>query len=152
MREPRRPASALARLLILALGLVGVVAGPAGAATHGATASTGLVSAVRTGTAQQAPARPRSSSKHRPSHRTSAHAARLVQVTQPVPPARFVHAAQAGHLVFAGHPVHAALPAAGVDLRPPSGRVSRADAVPRSPDVRPAGAPRGRAPPSLPRI
>ncbi|TYK48134.1 hypothetical protein [Actinomadura decatromicini] len=152
MREPRRPASALARLLILALGLVGVVAGPAGAATHGGNASTGLVSAVRAGTAQQAPARTRTSTKHRPSHRASAHAGRLVHGTQPVPAARLVQAAQAGQLVFAAHSVHAALPAVGVDVRPPSGRVSRADAVPSSPDVRPAGAPRGRAPPSLPRI
>ncbi|MFI0368251.1 hypothetical protein ACH35V_10240 [Actinomadura sp. 1N219] len=138
MRDLYRPARPVARLLVVALGLLGIVVGPAGAGAHGGTSPTGTITGVRSGTVQHAPARPRSSAgKHRQSPHTQAvHA----------------HLAHAGQSPLVVHPAFAVPPASGVEVQPPSGRAVRAFAVHTAPDVAPSGVPRGRAPPTSPRI
>ncbi|WP_165964278.1 hypothetical protein, partial [Actinomadura sp. KC216] len=72
----------------------------------------------------------------------------------PRPHVQAVHAhlAQAGQSPVVTHPAFAVLPPSSVDVRPPSGRAARAFAVHAAPDVAPEGVPRGRAPPTSPRI
>ncbi|RFS85579.1 hypothetical protein D0T12_11205 [Actinomadura spongiicola] len=135
MREPHWPARPVARLLVVALGLLGIVVGPAGTGTHGGTSPTGTIAGVRNGAAQQAPARARSSTKHRPSPHEQAVVAS--------PDVRSAPAAQ---------PPLVVLPTAAVEVRPPSRRAVRAVSAHVPPDIVPRGVPRGRAPPSFPRI
>ncbi|MGH3244071.1 MAG: hypothetical protein ACRDNL_27080 [Spirillospora sp.] len=153
MRDLYRPARPVARLLVVALGLLGFVAGPAGAGTyagtHGGTSSpTGSISGVRSGAAQNAPARTRSSTKHRPGtrpqaqHVQAASAALLSYTAQPASTGQ-PHAAQ---------PSVASPPASGAEPRVPSWRVLRAVPGRAVTDLAPRGVPRGRAPPTSPRI
>jgi hypothetical protein len=154
MREPSRPARPLtrpvtrpitrpvARLLIVALGLLGFVVGPAGAGTPGAASPTG---AVVGGTVQQAPARTRGPDRDR----TRPARARLSAAAQTW---AAVATAQPAHPSNAAHAPSAALPAPDAWPSPPSRRVVRAVAGPAAPEFPPAGVPRGRAPPSSPRI
>ncbi|RKS74821.1 hypothetical protein BZB76_3343 [Actinomadura pelletieri DSM 43383] len=135
MREAHWPARPVARLLVVALGLLGIVVGPAGTGAHGGTSPTGTISGVRNGAAQQAPARTRSSTKHRPSPHEHAVVAS--------PDVRSAPAVQPSLVV---------LPATVGEVRPPSRRAVRAVPARVPPDIAPRGVPRGRAPPSLPRI
>lgn len=132
----RRP---VARLLVVVLGLLGFVAGPAGAGmpagggTHGRAPSTGTVSGVRTGAVLQGPARSRIAGKTRAAGRTQAAATALRAAGAAAP--------------YVQHE-HATPPASGDETRPPSGRLVRAGSAHVAPDVAPRGAPRGRAPPA----
>ncbi|MFI0482062.1 hypothetical protein [Actinomadura sp. 9N215] len=165
MRDLYRPARPVARLLVVALGLLGIVVGPAGAGTHGGTSPTGTITGARTGAAvHHAPGRTRGSVKQRPAPRTqAAHGGPLTRafvVAGAVPdahPAPAAEPSRAGLPHFVAHPsfVHssvAVLPASGIDLRPPSWRVVRAVPGRVAADVATRGVPRGRAPPTSPRI
>ncbi|TMR02652.1 hypothetical protein ETD83_11985 [Actinomadura soli] len=158
MRDLCRPARPVARLLVVALGLLGIVVGPAGAGAHGGTSPTGTITGVRTGAVQHATARTRSSTgKHHSSpqtqgsHTQGSHA-QGSHAQGSHAQAVHAHLAQAGQPPFVAHPALAVLPASGVEVLPPSGRLVRAFALHASPDVEPKGVPRGRAPPTSPRI
>ncbi|WP_141577315.1 hypothetical protein [Actinomadura sp. WMMA1423] len=142
MRDAHHPAfrRPVARLLVVVLGLLGFVAGPAGASVPvgagmpGRAPSTGTVSGVRSGVVHQAPARTRTAGKPRTAGRTQTVIAAAL------------HAA--GAAAPSAQPEHAVLPASAAGARPPSGRPARPAAAPVSPDVAPRGTPRGRAPPA----
>ncbi|WP_433478101.1 hypothetical protein ACQPZP_14335 [Spirillospora sp. CA-142024] len=139
MRDSRRPVPSVARLLIVALGLLGFVTGPAGAGAHGGTPSTGTISGARTAPVQGAPARTRISTKPRGPGRVQA-----------VITAVALHAA--GAAAPNAQTAHAALPASGIEVRPPAWRVTRPGSAHASAGVVPRGRPRGRAPPASTRI
>ncbi|GAA4229560.1 hypothetical protein GCM10022254_22270 [Actinomadura meridiana] len=154
MRELCRPARPVARLLLVALGLLGFVVGPGGVGTPGGTSLTG---AITSGTTQQAPARTRdpAQDRKRPARTRSTHATRAQAAHAQAAQAQVLVAvakAQPAHPSNAAHAPSAVLAASGAGLRPPSARVVRAAAVLPAPDVPPTGVPRGRAPPSSPRI
>lgn len=140
MRELHRPSLPIARLLIVALGVLGFMAGPAGSGTQGGTSATGAITGVRTWVAEHTSTRSRASTKPRP----GGHAQAATTVA-----ARQVIAAAAPDT----HPAPATLPAPGIDVRPPSARVVRLPAAAlTTPGVVRKGVPRGRAPPAPTRI
>ncbi|WUH96665.1 hypothetical protein OHR68_24205 [Spirillospora sp. NBC_00431] len=162
MRDMYRPARPVARLLVVALGLLGIVVGPAGSGTHGGTSPTGTISGVRTGAAQNTPARTRSATKQRLGARPQAQPAAQA-AAQAAPVAFLAHASYASYASYVAQPPSsgqqyvaqpsfAVLPASSIESRPPSWRAVRAVPGHDAPDVAPAGVPRGRAPPSSPRI
>lgn len=144
MRELYRPALPVARLLVVALGLLGFVVGPAGSGTQGGTSSNGAIAGARTWTVQHTPARSRASTKQRPGGRVQAQHVQAAIV------------AAARQAITAATPdvqaAQVALPVPGIEVRPPSGRAVRPAATLASPDIAPRGVPRGRAPPSSTRI
>ncbi|WP_329520009.1 hypothetical protein [Spirillospora sp. NBC_01491] len=136
MRDPRRSPlprderGRLARLLVIALGLLGFVAVPAGASVPAGPGQGAAQAAVQTA-GPNAPGRSRTAPRSSPATRTEAAVAAVVrQVSGASAPAPAV-----------------AAPPAGVDVRPPSGRAVRR-AMAAEPFVAALpGAPRGRAPP-----
>lgn len=140
MGEPPRPLLPVARLLVVALGLLGFVAGPTGSGTQGGLSSTGTISAVRTWVVQHTPSRSRAPGKPRPGGEARSPAAVTTEIT----------AATRQVVVDAPDTQPAlALPAAGPVVRPPSLSVIRPSAAaPTAPGVAPEGVPRGRAPPA----
>ncbi|TDC46072.1 hypothetical protein E1281_28760 [Actinomadura sp. KC345] len=140
MREPHRPSPPVARLLVVALGLLGFVAGPAGSGTPGGTSSTGTISAVRAWVGQHTSPRNRAAAKPR----TGGHAKAAVGV----PKRHAVTAASPDELPA---PAVAAPPGSG--MRPPPMRALRVPpAASTSRGLAPAAVPRGRAPPAPARI
>ncbi|WP_067461812.1 hypothetical protein [Actinomadura macra] len=133
--RPTVPAGRLARLLVVAFGLVGFMVTPAATTASAATASAGI--GVRAGTAQNAPVRGRVSSP-RPDPRLETAAGVVAAARQ-----------------ITGTPAQvpqAALPESGSPIRPPAGRIVRPVMAPAPPVVAPRAVPRGRAPPLSTRI
>ncbi|TDB96513.1 hypothetical protein [Actinomadura sp. 7K534] len=146
MRELPRPILPLARLLVLTLGLLGLVAAPTGFGTGSGAqtgnSATGTISAVRTWVAQHTPTRGRASAKPHPGGHAQTAATGGTVATAPT---RQVAAPDAPE----AKPAPAALPLPGTDVRPPSVRAIRPPpAAGAAPDLAAGGAPRGRAPPA----
>ncbi|MEU8796821.1 hypothetical protein [Spirillospora sp. NPDC048819] len=139
MRELHRPSLPLARLLVVALGFLGFMAGPAGSGTQGGTSATGTITGVRTWVAEHTSTRSRTSAKPRPGGQA---------LTVTTVAARQVVAAAAPD----AHPAPATLPAPGIDVRPPAARVVRLPATARTTPGVMKGVPRGRAPPAPTRV
>ncbi|MFG2086764.1 hypothetical protein [Spirillospora sp. NPDC048824] len=140
MRELHRPSLPVARLLVVALGFLGFMAGPAGSGTQGGAAATGAVTGVRTWVAEHTSTRSRTSAKPRPG--VQAQTVTTVAARQAIASA-----------VPDTHPAPATFPAPGIDVRPPSARVVRLPAAAlTTPGVVLKGVPRGRAPPAPTRI
>ncbi|TDC92710.1 hypothetical protein [Actinomadura sp. 7K507] len=140
MRDVHRPLLPVARLLVVALGLLGFVAGPTGSGTQGGTSSTGTISAVRAWVVQHTPTRNRAAAKPRP----GGHA----QAVTSAPKRQAIAAAAPDEL-----PAPAVPAPPGSGMGPPPSHALRAPAAAfTSPGLAPAAEPRGRAPPVHARI